>query len=137
LDDDQRKQEKVMPHILLVALGGGLGAALRHLANMGALRLFGPNFPYGTMGINILGSFVMGVFIELLVRRAGSSNELRLFVATGILGGFTTFSAFSLDFAVLFERGAMGQALFYALASVILSILALFLGLWLVRTIAG
>jgi fluoride exporter len=126
-----------MPHILLVALGGGLGAALRHLANLGALRLFGPNFPYGTMGINILGSFAMGVFIELLVRRAGSSNELRLFVATGILGGFTTFSAFSLDFAVLFERGAMGQALFYALASVILSILALFLGLWLVRALAG
>jgi fluoride exporter len=126
-----------MPHILLVALGGGLGAALRHLANLGALRLFGPNFPHGTMGINILGSFAMGVFIELLVRRAGSSNELRLFVATGILGGFTTFSAFSLDFAVLFERGAVGQALFYALASVILSILALFLGLWLVRALAG
>jgi fluoride exporter len=126
-----------MPHILLVALGGGLGAALRHLANAGALRLFGPNFPYGTMGINILGSFAMGVFIELLVRRAGSSNELRLFVATGILGGFTTFSAFSLDFAVLLERGAMGQALLYALASVVLSILALFLGLWLVRTFAG
>jgi fluoride exporter len=126
-----------MPHILLVAFGGGLGAALRHLANMGVLRLFGPNFPWGTMGINILGSFAMGVFIELLVRRAGSSNELRLFVATGILGGFTTFSAFSLDFAVLFERGAMGQALYYALASVILSILALFFGLWLVRTFAG
>jgi fluoride exporter len=126
-----------MPHILLVALGGGLGAGLRHLANMGALRLFGPYFPYGTMGVNVLGSLVMGVFIELLARRAGSSNELRLFVATGILGGFTTFSAFSLDFAVLFERGAMGQALGYALASVILSILALFLGLWLVRALAG
>jgi fluoride exporter len=126
-----------MGHFLLVALGGGLGAALRHLANMGALRLFGPNFPWGTMGINVLGSFAMGVFIELLVRRAGSSNELRLFVATGILGGFTTFSAFSLDFAVLFGRGEMGQALGYALASTVLSILALFLGLWLVRTFAG
>jgi CrcB protein len=126
-----------MPHILLVAVGGGLGAALRHLANMGALRLFGPNFPYGTMAVNILGSFAMGVFIEVLARRSGSPNELRLFVATGILGGFTTFSAFSLDFAVLFERGALGQALGYALASVVLSILALFAGLWLVRTIAG
>jgi fluoride exporter len=126
-----------MPHILLVAFGGGLGAALRHLANMGALRLFGPNFPYGTMAINILGSFAMGVFIELLARRYGGSNELRLFVATGILGGFTTFSAFSLDFAVLMQRGALGSALFYALASVILSILALFIGLWLVRTLAG
>jgi fluoride exporter len=126
-----------MPHILLVAIGGGLGAALRHLANMGALRLFGPNFPWGTMGVNVLGSLAMGVFIELLVRRAGSSNELRLFVATGLLGGFTTFSAFSLDFAVLFERGALGQAIFYALGTVILSILALFLGLWLVRALAG
>ncbi len=126
-----------MQHILLVALGGGLGAALRHLANMGALRLFGPNFPYGTMAVNILGSFAMGVFIEVLARRSGSPNELRLFVATGILGGFTTFSAFSLDFVVLVQRGALSSALFYALASVILSILALFIGLWLVRTIAG
>ena len=114
-----------------------MGAGLRHLANIGALRWFGPNFPWGTMGINIAGSLAMGIFIELLVRRAGSSNELRLFIATGILGGFTTFSAFSLDFAVLMQRGAMGSALFYALASVILSILALFLGLWLVRTITG
>jgi fluoride exporter len=126
-----------MRHILLVAIGGGLGAALRHLTNLGALRLFGPNFPYGTMAVNILGSFAMGVFIEMLARRYGGSNELRLFVATGILGGFTTFSAFSLDFAVLMQRGALGSALFYALASVILSILALFLGLWLVRTITG
>jgi fluoride exporter len=126
-----------MNHVILVALGGALGASLRHFANMGALRMFGPNFPYGTMGINIIGSFAMGIFIEILVRRTGSSNELRLFVATGILGGFTTFSAFSLDFAVLMQRGALGSALFYALASVILSISALFLGLWLVRTLAG
>ena len=126
-----------MPHILLVALGGGLGAALRHLANMGALRLFGPNFPWGTMGINIAGSLAMGLFVEILARRYGGSNELRLFVATGILGGFTTFSAFSLDFAVLMQRGALGSALFYALTSVILSILALFAGFWLVRTCAG
>ena len=126
-----------MNHLLLVAAGGAIGAGLRHLANIGAMRLLGPNFPWGTMGVNILGSFAMGVFIEYLVRRSGGSNELRLFIATGILGGFTTFSAFSLDFAVLFQRGAMGQALGYAIASVILSILALFLGLWLVRTVAG
>jgi CrcB protein len=126
-----------MNHLLIVAAGGAVGAGLRHLANMGALRFFGPNFPWGTMAINIIGSFAMGVFIEYLARRSGSSNELRLFVATGMLGGFTTFSAFSLEFALLFGRGAMGQALSYALASVILSILALFLGLWLVRTIAG
>jgi fluoride exporter len=126
-----------MNHLLLVAAGGAIGAGLRHLANLAALRLFGPNFPWGTMGINILGSLAMGIFIEMLMRRVGTSNELRLFVATGILGGFTTFSAFSLDFVVLYERGAMGQALVYALASVILSILAVFAGLWLVRTFAG
>jgi fluoride exporter len=126
-----------MNHLLLVAAGGAIGAGLRHLANLAALRWFGPNFPWGTMGVNIAGSLAMGIFIEVLMRRAGTSNELRLFVATGILGGFTTFSAFSLDFAVLFERGQMGPALFYVLASVILSILALFLGLWLVRTFAG
>jgi fluoride exporter len=126
-----------MNHLFLVAAGGAIGAGLRHLANIGALRLFGPNFPWGTMGINILGSLAMGVFIEVLMRRAGTANELRLFVATGILGGFTTFSAFSLDFVVLFERGETWPALFYVLASVTLSILALFLGLWLVRTFAG
>jgi fluoride exporter len=126
-----------MNHLLLVAAGGAIGAGLRHLANLAALRLFGPNFPWGTMGINIVGSLAMGILIEALMRRAGTSNELRLFVATGILGGFTTFSAFSLDFAVLLQRGDTGSALFYVLASVILSILALFLGLWLVRSLAG
>jgi fluoride exporter len=126
-----------MMNLILVALGGAIGSVLRHFCNLAALRLFGPNFPWGTMWVNILGSFAMGVFIELLARRLGGSNELRLFVATGILGGFTTFSAFSLDFAVLAERGAMGQALAYALASVIVSILALFLGLWLVRAFSA
>ena len=126
-----------MNHLLLVAAGGAIGAGLRHLANIGALRAFGPNFPWGTMGINIFGSLAMGIFIELLARRFGGSNEMRLFVATGILGGFTTFSAFSLDFAVLAERGQLGPALLYALASVTLSIFALFAGLWLVRALAG
>jgi fluoride exporter len=126
-----------MKQLVLVALGGGIGAGLRHLVNMGALRAFGPNFPWGTMGINVVGSFVMGVSIELLARRFGGSNELRLFIATGILGGFTTFSAFSLDFAVLMERGALGSAVFYAITSVVFSILALFVGLWLVRTLFG
>ena len=90
-----------MLHLLLVAVGGAIGASLRHLANIASLRLVGPNFPWGTLAINIAGCLAMGVFIELLARRFNASNELRLFVATGILGGFTTFSAFSLDFAVL------------------------------------
>ena len=125
-----------MLHLLLVAVGGAIGAGIRHLFNLGALRLVGPNFPWGTMVINIIGSFVMGAFIATLSRRyGGASSELRLFVATGILGGFTTFSAFSLDFATLWERGAALTALGYALASVVGAILSLFLGLWLVRTL--
>ena len=124
-----------MYHFVLVAIGGAIGSSFRHLVNMASLRLIGPNFPWGTMVINIAGSFAMGVFIELLARRANVSNELRLFVATGILGGFTTFSAFSLDFAVLWERGAAGQAFAYAAGSVLVSLLALFVGLWFVRSL--
>lgn len=123
-----------MYHLILVAAGGAIGASLRHLGNMLALRLVGPAFPWGTLTINIAGSLAMGVFIELLVRRLGTSNEMRLFVATGVLGGFTTFSAFSLDFAVLWERGASISALAYMIVSVIGAILALFLGMWLARS---
>ncbi|MBZ9677012.1 fluoride efflux transporter CrcB [Mesorhizobium sp. ES1-1] len=123
-----------MANLLLVVIGGGIGAGLRHLANMGALRLVGPNYPWGTIAINILGSFLMGLFIASLMRRGGP-NELRLFVATGILGGFTTFSAFSLDFATLWERGATLPAFAYALASVLGAITALFMGLWLARSL--
>ena len=124
-----------MLHLVLVAVGGAVGAALRHLVNLVSLRLAGPGFPWGTMAVNVAGCFAMGVFIELLARRFNASNELRLFIATGVLGGFTTFSAFSLDFAVLWERGAALSALAYAITSVVGSILALFLGLWLVRSI--
>ena len=123
-----------MYNLLLVVVGGGIGAGIRHLTNIGALRLVGPNYPWGTMVINIVGSFAMGLFIATLARRGGS-NEVRLFVATGIFGGFTTFSAFSLDFATLWERGATIPALGYALASVIGAIVALFAGLWLARTV--
>lgn len=123
-----------MANLLLVVVGGGIGAGVRHLTNIGALRVFGPNYPWGTMVINIVGSFVMGLFVASLIRRGGS-NELRLFVATGILGGFTTFSAFSLDFATLWERGATLPALAYGLASVLGAITALFVGLWLARSL--
>lgn len=123
-----------MFNLLLVVVGGGIGAGIRHLTNIGALRLVGSNYPWGTMAINIVGSFAMGLFIATLARRGGS-NEVRLFVATGILGGFTTFSAFSLDFATLWERGATLPAFGYALASVIGAIIALFLGLWLARSL--
>ena len=122
-------------HFLLVALGGAIGASTRHGVNLAALRLVGPAFPWGTMAINIVGSFAMGVFVALLARRVGASDELRLFVATGVLGGFTTFSAFSLDFAVLWERGATVPAAGYALASVSGALAAIFAGLALVRAI--
>lgn len=125
-----------MVHLLLVAVGGAIGASIRHFVNLTSLRLVGPSFPWGTMAINIAGSLAMGLFIAWLARRAGTSTELRLFVATGILGGFTTFSAFSLDFAVLWERGAPFPALAYAFVSVVGSLLALFVGLWLARSLA-
>ncbi len=122
-----------MYHFLIVAVGGAVGASLRHLTGLLTLRWFGPNFPWGTLTVNIVGSFIMGVFIELLARKFDSSQELRLLVATGIMGGFTTFSAFSLDVAVMWERGATLTAAGYVAASVALSILALFAGLALVR----
>lgn len=122
--------------LLLVALGGAVGASLRHLANFGSLRLFGPGFPWATLGVNILGALLMGLFVEMMARRWGGSPELRLFIATGILGGFTTFSAFSLDAAELYQRGDFILAFVYVAGSVIMSIAALFLGMWLARTLA-
>lgn len=125
----------VMNHVLIVAAGGAIGASLRHLTGLAALRLWGPGFPWGTLAVNLVGSFVMGLVIEWLARRTGASNEIRLFIATGILGGFTTFSAFSLDFATLWER-AIGIAMLYALVSVIGAIAALFVALWMMRALA-
>ena len=124
-----------MTNLLLVAAGGAIGASLRHLSGIAWLRMAGPAFPYGTLFVNVVGSLIMGFFIAWLVNRQGTSNELRMFIATGILGGFTTFSAFSLDVANLIERGAMQLTIFYILASVILSIAAVFAGLWFGRTI--
>jgi CrcB protein len=126
----------VLLDILTVAAGGAIGASLRHLVNIAVARIMGFGFPWGTLLINVAGCFAMGVFIEILARRFNASNELRLFVATGILGGFTTFSAFSLDFAVLWERNALVPAFGYASASVVGSLASVFLGLWLARSLA-
>jgi fluoride exporter len=121
---------------LLIGIGGALGAMLRHGVNVSATRLLGAGFPYGTIIVNIAGSFLMGLLIAWLARRmGGSSNELRLFLATGFLGGFTTFSAFSLDAVVLYERGDIAQAGLYIAISVIVSIGALFAGLLLMRSL--
>ena len=124
-----------MYHLILVAAGGAIGASARHLVNLAFLRLLGPGFPWATMAVNIVGSFAMGVLVALLARRFGASDEVRLFVATGILGGFTTFSSFSLDVAALWERGEIGLTALYLLLSVVLSILALFAGLAIVRQV--
>ncbi len=122
-----------MSHFLIVAAGGAIGASFRHLSGVAALRIMGPGFPWGTLFVNVFGSLIMGLFIAWLVKRTGTSEEVRLFIATGVLGGFTTFSAFSLDFANLIERGSMGAAFMYVLASVVLAVLAIFLGLWFGR----
>lgn len=118
---------------LLVFIGSGLGGVARHAVNLLSLRWFGANFPVGTMAINVAGSLLMGLFIGFLLARTEISDGMRLFVATGLLGGFTTFSAFSLEAVQLYERGRLGEAAFYVVGSVILSILALALGFMLVR----
>lgn len=123
--------------LFLVILGGGIGAGLRHGMNLLAAELFGVTFPWGTLIVNVLGSFLIGVLAAYFAFRADAAwtQPLRLFLTTGILGGFTTFSAFSLDFALLFERGEVMQGVSYVVASVVLSLAAIFLGLFLVRSI--
>jgi len=118
----------------IVFLGGGIGAALRHGVNLAAARLAGTDFPYGTLTINVLGSLAMGLIAAYFAFRGDASQHWRLFLTTGILGGFTTFSAFSLDVALLYERGELGLAALYVAASVAVSIAALFAGFALVRS---
>jgi len=124
-----------MKMILSVALGGAVGASARYLFAAQMLRLMGPGFPWGTLGVNIIGSFAMGVLVELTALRLSIGPEMRVFLVTGVLGGFTTFSAFSLEVANLMERKDAGMALVYALGSVGGSVLGLFAGLWLVRSL--
>jgi CrcB protein len=118
---------------LVVFLGGGLGAALRHGMNLAVARLFGTSFPYGTLIVNVSGSVVMGLIAGYFAFRGGPSQHRRLFLTTGILGGYTTFSAFSLDAVLLWERHELVWAAVYVGGSVGLSIIGLFGGLVLVR----
>jgi fluoride exporter len=126
------KEERAMNY-LLVFIGGGLGSSLRHTVNIVCPRLLGSAFPYHTFIINITGSIVMGLIAGYLAFKGDATQHWRLFLMTGVLGGYTTFSAFSLDAALLYERGEIGSALFYVLGSVVFSILGLFAGLALVR----
>jgi len=125
-----------MIQTLLVFVGGGLGAACRHWVNIGSARAFGIGFPFGTVIINIVGSSLMGALAAWFAFRAdaGLTQHMRLFLTTGILGGFTTFSAFSLDAVLLWERGEWGPAALYVILSVGLSLVGLVAGLALVRS---
>ena len=120
---------------LIVFIGGGLGAALRHGFNLLFARTLGTAFPYATLFENVSGSLVMGLLVATFAFRSGIPQHWQLFLTTGILGGYTTFSTFSLDTALLYERGEIGLAAFYVLLSVALSIGGLFAGLTLVRSL--
>lgn len=118
--------------LLLVMAGGAVGAGARYLTGTLALRTLGPNWPWGTLGVNLIGGFAMGLLVGILARSTGGENA-RLLVGVGMLGGFTTFSAFSLDVALMLQRGEWGPAAFYVAVSVAGSIAALFAGLALTR----
>lgn len=122
-----------MNAFLTVFLGAGIGGALRHGVNISAAKLLGVDFPYGTLIVNIVGSFAMGALAGWFALKFDPGQAWRLFLTTGILGGFTTFSAFSLDTTLLIERGAHLAAGVYVLISVVASIAGLFIGLLLVR----
>lgn len=125
-----------MPNFLIVMLGGAIGAGLRYGVGSVALRHFGPGFPWGTLAVNLSGGLLMGVIAAVLARHGAGGEPVRLFLGVGILGGFTTFSAFSLEAANMLNRGDVAIAALYALASVIGSVLLLFLGLWIGRAAA-
>jgi fluoride exporter len=117
--------------LLQVALGGAIGASARFLTNAGAMRAIGPGFPYGTLIVNIAGSFLMGVLVVVLAHKGGT--RFAPFLMTGVLGGFTTFSAFSLDAFTIWERGQVILAAAYVGGSVVLSIIALVSGVLTMR----
>jgi len=125
-----------MHKYLLVFLGGGLGAALRHFVNGVSLRIAGSDWPLGTLFINVTGSILMGVVAALFAFKLSLPPTLRLFIATGILGGYTTFSTFSLETALLIDKGQAGIALLYVAGSVLLGVGGLFAGMWAVRALA-
>ncbi|MEM6901283.1 MAG: fluoride efflux transporter CrcB [Pseudomonadota bacterium] len=126
-----------MNGFLLVGLGGAIGASLRHGVGLAAVRLM-PGWPLGTFAVNIVGSLLMGLLVGWLALRVdGAGQNLRLFLATGVLGGFTTFSAFSLEIANMMRSGAIAKASMYAGLSVVLGAAALFLGLWLARRLVA
>lgn len=126
----------VMDHLygyVLVFLGAGLGGMLRHSVNRASLRFLGPDLPAGTLAVNLIGSLAIGALAGYLALRGQASANFQLFLATGVLGGFTTFSAFSLEAALFWQRGQLAYCALYALGSVVLSIAGVFAGLWLLK----
>ena len=121
-------------HFFFVGLGGAIGSMLRFGTGIISIKTFGVNFPWGTLTVNLVGSFCIGLLFGLSTQIQHFSEEVKLFLMVGILGGFTTFSAFSMDTILLFERGQIIQACLYAAASVILSLTVTFIGLTLIRT---
>lgn len=124
-----------MNAILAIAAGGALGAVLRHGANIGVTKMLGHGFPYATLGVNVLGSCVMGAFVAIFAQYWQPSEPVKLFLITGFLGAFTTFSTFSLDFATLWTRQAYMQSALYLGGSVIVSIAGFFVAAALMRTV--
>lgn len=125
-----------MQTLLYVGIGGAVGAMARYLVGVQALRTFGSGWPYGTFAVNVAGGLLMGLLAGVLAHRGGLDQERwRLLLGVGVLGGFTTFSAFSLELALMLEKRAFAPAAVYALASVTLSTLALFAGLLLARRV--
>jgi len=125
-----------MKTLLFIALGGAIGSVARSLTGRISMSIFGVDFPWGTLIINVLGCFIMGLLAGLFAHVTHASQEVRGFLMVGVLGGFTTFSAFALDVVTLYERGALWPALGYLIVSVIFSILALVGGLLLIRTLS-
>ncbi len=121
--------------LLYVMVGGAVGAGARYLTGRAMLSLLGPDYPFGTLAVNLIGGLLMGVLVGVLARTT-ASETWRLLLGVGVLGGFTTFSAFSLDVVTMIERGAIGVAFGYVLVSVIGSVTALFAGLSAVRAVA-
>jgi len=124
-----------MPNLILVMLGGALGAGARFAVGRLALAHLGPGYPWGTLGVNLAGGLAMGLLAGLVARHSDVQESLFLFLGTGILGGFTTFSAFSLEAATMIQRGALGDAALYAIVSVTGSIAMLFAGLAAARSL--
>jgi CrcB protein len=118
---------------VLVFFGAGLGGMLRHAANRAAFRMVGPNLPAGTFAVNLFGSLAIGALAGYLALKGQASANLQLFVTTGVLGGFTTFSAFSLEAALFWQRGQLGYCVLYVMSSVVLSIAGVFAGLRLLN----